>query len=161
MLPEFVETFFECLELTSPPASDGTRLMCVLELSAGERGAPLVRPCAGRLGQDAPAAERHPSIERYSKSCRAWPGTATENRAPLNAARRRMIRIDGGRSGTARPFPPWRLRSGPCATPIDPKYSGAVFRSCPPGPEHLNAQHPAVSSVPPAPRLSVSPIHIA
>jgi hypothetical protein len=58
--------------LTSPPASDGTRLTCVLELSAGDRCAPLVRPCAGRLGQDAPAAERHPSIERYSKSCRAW-----------------------------------------------------------------------------------------
>jgi hypothetical protein len=26
------------------------------------------------------------------------------------------------------------FRSGPCATPISPKYSGAVFRSCPPGP---------------------------
>src|SRR5262245_44048943 len=42
--------------LTSPPASDGTQLICVLELSAGERCAPLARPCAGRLGQDAPAA---------------------------------------------------------------------------------------------------------
>ena len=90
--------------LTSPPVSDGTRLTCVLELSAGERCASLVRPCAGRLGQDAPAAVRDPSIEKYSRSCRAWAGTATENPAPLNAARRRMLRIDGGRSGTARPF---------------------------------------------------------
>jgi hypothetical protein len=45
----------------------------------------------------------------------------------------------GGRSGTARPFPLWRLRSGPCATSINLKYSGAVFRSCPPGPEYLDA----------------------
>jgi hypothetical protein len=29
----------------------------------------------------------------------------------------------GGRSGTARPFPLWRLRSGPCATSINLKYS--------------------------------------
>src|SRR5438445_8175369 len=114
--------------LTSPPASDGTRLTCVLELSAGERCAPLVRPCAGRLGQDAPAAVRDPSIEKYSRSYRAWAGTATENPAPLNAARRRMLRIDGRRSGTARHFPLWHLRSDPCATPINPKYSGAVFR---------------------------------
>jgi len=40
----------------------------------------------------------------------------------------------GSRSGTAQPFPLWRLRSGPCATPINPKHSGAVFRSFPPGP---------------------------
>src|SRR5215471_17565513 len=48
----------------------------------------------------------------------------------------------GGRSGTARPFPLWHLRSSPCATPIHRKYSGAVFRSCPPGPNTrtLNCQ---------------------
>src|SRR5262249_22801368 len=58
--------------------------------------------------------------------------------ATLNA---RMTKYGstGSRSGTARPFPLWRHRSGPCATPINPKYSGAVFRSCPPGPEHLDA----------------------
>src|SRR5215510_15135528 len=90
--------------LTSPPASDGTQLICVLELSAGERCAPLARPCAGRLGQDAPAAVRDPSIEKYSRSCRAWAGTATENPAPLNAARRRMIRIDGLSLGNGTAF---------------------------------------------------------
>ena len=52
---------------------------------------------------------------------------------PLNAARRRMIRIDGGRSGTARPFPLWRLRSGPVRRPsiqnIRERYSDHVPRA--------------------------------
>jgi len=42
-------------------------------------------------------------------------------------------------SASFRPFPLWRLRSGPCSTPVNPKYSGAVFRSFPPGPEYLDA----------------------
>jgi hypothetical protein len=48
------------------------------------------------------------------------------------AKRRSELGINGRSSGTARPFPLWRLRSGPCATPINPKYSRVVFRSCPP-----------------------------
>jgi putative tryptophan/tyrosine transport system substrate-binding protein len=39
------------------------RLTRAAVLRAGDRCAPLVRPCAGRLGQDAPAAERDPSIK--------------------------------------------------------------------------------------------------
>src|SRR5215472_8133716 len=43
--------------------------------------------------------------------------------------------IDGQRSAFSAVAPSQR----PVCTPIDPKYSGAVFRSCPPGPEHLDA----------------------
>src|SRR5262249_27049455 len=56
--------------LTSPP-NDGTRLTCVLELTAGDRCAPLVRPCAGRFGKmflQLSAIHR----SKDSRSCRAW-----------------------------------------------------------------------------------------
>jgi hypothetical protein len=66
--------------------------------------------------------------------------------------------IDGQRPGTARPFPLWRLRSGPYSPPIDPISSGVVL---PPGPNRWPLNIPAVCSVPPALRLSDSPIHIA
>src|SRR5215831_8314437 len=61
----------------------------------------------------------------------------------LSAHRREEIRIDERHSEKNTAFSAlWRLRSGPCATPINPKYSGAVFRSCPPGPNTwmLNVQ---------------------
>src|SRR5262249_16892488 len=125
--------------LTSPPASDGTRLTCVLELSAGERCAPLVRPCAGRLGQDAPAAVRDPSTERYSRSCRAWAGTATESRAPLNAASRRMIRIDGRSLGNGTAFSAVAPPQRPVCDAHRSKIFGSGIPITSPGPEHLDA----------------------
>src|SRR5262249_28688270 len=64
--------------------------------------------------------------------------TATHRlRLPFATLHARMTKYGstGSRSGTARP-------QRPVCTPIDPKYSGAVFRSCPPGPNSwtLNIQ---------------------
>jgi hypothetical protein len=67
--------------LTSQPASDGPRLARALELSAGERCAPLVRPCAGRLGQAPPVPDRdswsasHPAARKkgQARSSRSGP----------------------------------------------------------------------------------------
>jgi hypothetical protein len=146
--------------LTSPPASDGPRLTCVLELSAGEPCTPLVRPCAGRLGQDAGVPERHSWIERFSRSCRAWAGTATENPAPLNAARRRMIRIDGRSLGNGTAF----SAVAPSQRPVCDAHQSKIFESgismMSPGPEYLDAQRPSAWSVPPALRFLSGPIHI-
>jgi hypothetical protein len=41
--------------------------------------------------------------------------------------------IDGQRTGTARPFPLWRLPSGPCSPPIDSTFGSGI----PPRPEYL------------------------
>src|SRR5262249_50450238 len=124
--------------LTSPP-NDGTRLTCVLELTAGDRCAPLVRPCAGRFGQDVPAAERDPSIERYSRSCRAWAGTATENRAPLNAASRRMIRTDGRALGNGTALSAVAPPQRPVYDAHQAKIFGSGILIVPPRPEYLDA----------------------
>ena len=43
-------------------------------------------------------------------------------------------RSTGGRSGTAQPFPLWRLPQRPVCDAHQSKYSETVFRSCPPGP---------------------------
>ena len=47
------------------------------------------------------------------------------------------------------------------ATPINPKYSGAVFRLFPPAPNAWRLNILPLGQFRPAPRLSVSPIHIA
>jgi hypothetical protein len=47
------------------------------------------------------------------------------------------------------------------ATPINPKYSGAVFRLFPPAPNTWTLNILPLGQFRPAPRLSVSPIHIA
>ena len=57
-------------------------------------------------------------------------------------------------------FPLWRLRSGRCDA-INPKYSGAVFRLFPPAPNTWTCNILPLGQFRPAPRLSVSPIHIA
>ena len=63
----------------------------------------------------------------------------------------RTTGIDGQPTGTARPFPLWRLRSGLCLPPIDPIFGSGI----PPGPNSWPPNSPAAYSVPP----SVSPIH--
>src|SRR5262245_56660051 len=102
--------------------------------------------------EDAPAAARDPSIEKYSRSCRAWAGTATENPAPLNAARRRMIRIDGLSlgNGTAfsavAPSQPKIFGSGiPIMSPrarIPGRLTSCRLVSSPPRPEEVGHEHP-------------------
>jgi hypothetical protein len=47
------------------------------------------------------------------------------------------------------------------ATPINPKYSGAVFRLFPPAPNTWTLNILPLGQFRPAPRLSVNPIHIA
>jgi len=47
------------------------------------------------------------------------------------------------------------------ATPINPKYSGAVLRLFPPAPNTWRRKILPLGQFRPAPRLSVSPIHIA
>ena len=54
-------------------------------------------------------------------------------RPPAGAPNILLVLLDDVGFGAAATF------GGPCATPINPKYSGAVFRSCPPGPEYLDA----------------------
>src|SRR5262249_56752664 len=44
------------------------------------------------------------------------------------------VRIDGQSLGNGTAFSAVAPSQRPVCTPIDPKYSGAVFRSCPPGP---------------------------
>src|SRR5260370_4618170 len=74
----------------------------------------------------------------FYRSCRAWAGTATETPAPLNAARRRMIRIGGRSLGNGTAF----SAVAPSQRPVGDAHQSKIFESgismMSPGPEYLN-----------------------
>jgi transposase len=73
--------------------------------------------------------------------------------AYVNRSERNRVGIDGQRTGTALPFPLWRLRSSPYWPPIDPIFSGVVL---PPGPNSgPSTFHPLVRFRPPCGSLLV------
>src|SRR5215831_11733181 len=91
-------------------------------------------------------AELNPSCAPwYERTTRFLPSRISLVSVPpqngLSAAKPRTTWIDGQRPGTARPFPPWRLRGGPDALPVD-QYSERYAMIFPPT-EYPMAQHRA------------------
>ena len=81
--------------------------------------------------------------------------------AERSEAKRKRAGIDGQSLGYGTAFSAVVPSQRPVCDAHQSKVFGSGVPSCPPGPECLNAQHQAAWSVPPTPRLSVSPIHIA